>query len=202
MLSTPGQTCMQHSQAWGSGHQLWSRAVICPELLGTSWRQGVRRENCRPEAMRTEGKVSAQKHRTERSVWFGERKRVAEKRPPTGGQGSLGRSCCRSRARASVGSAEAGAGVRKGKAHPEKSAWGRTQTQLRREAGRDMQVFVNAGGCPRTGRWEKQPAEGEQRRRREKRRQLRAGAERPRDGGESQQRGLVEERPASSFTLG
>lgn len=57
---------MQHSQAWGSGHQLWSRAVICPELLGTSWRQGVRRENCRPEAMRTEGKVSAQKHRTDK----------------------------------------------------------------------------------------------------------------------------------------
>ena len=40
--------------------------------------------------MRTEGKVSIQKHhkdKMERTVWFGERKRVTEKRPPTGGQG-------------------------------------------------------------------------------------------------------------------
>lgn len=80
---------------------------------------------------------------------------MAEKRPPTGGQGSLGRSCFRSQARAYVGSAEAGVGVREGKAHPEKSARGGTQTQLRREAGRDVQVSVNAGGCPSTGRWEK-----------------------------------------------
>ena len=59
---------------------------------------------------------------------------MAEKRPPTGGQGSLGRSCFRSQARAYVGSAEAGVGVREGKAHPEKSARGGTQTQPRREA--------------------------------------------------------------------
>lgn len=67
-----------------------------------------------------------------------------------------------------AGSAEPGVGVREGQAHREKSAWGGTQTQLRREAGRDVQVSVNAGGCPSMGRWEKQPAEGQQLKRQEK----------------------------------
>ena len=63
---------------------------------------------------------------------------------------------------------QTGVGVREGKAHREKSAWGGTQTPLRREAGRDVQVSVNAGGCPSMGRWEKQPAEGQQLKRQEK----------------------------------